>query len=160
MGIGFCWTCAIVTGTAACCPLPRPPCCGGETASPPAEQAAAASAAPSANERVHRTRKRCMPLFKTESLDRIQRGRFASRIEPKEDTGRRRKAEGERHRVGRHGSRPPLPKRDALGEREAQGNPDAAAKEAEHDGFDEKLQQHVAAASADRHAQADLARAL
>ncbi len=35
-----------------------------------------------------------------------------------------------------------------------------AAEQAEHDGFDQELQQHVAAAGADGQAQADLARPL
>src|SRR5438270_6709008 len=98
----------------------------------------------------------CGCLLETQRVDWIERGRLARRIETEEHTDRRGKTERDRNGVRRHCSRPALPDGDALRERKSQHDPDAAAKQAEHDCFNEKLQQHVASARANGHAQANL----
>src|SRR4051812_36486743 len=99
-------------------------------------------------------------LLITQSFDRIEARSFPCRVEPEDHADNRRDADRPDNRRNRY-LRWPL--RDQVYEPRAEAadaDADGAADQAEHDGFDEELEQDVAGTGADGHAQADLARAL
>src|SRR5687768_15970391 len=99
-------------------------------------------------------------LFSALSFVRSQARVLPRRIVPEEYTSGCGETERHRYRVRRNRRRPLQGALEDVRQREPESDADQAAKQTDHDRFDEELQQDVLAARADCKPQADLARSL
>src|SRR5215217_1243276 len=104
------------------------------------------------------------PCFKRslvpKCLDWIEAGGATCGIPAEEHTDCRREPDGDEHRGGRRRGCPAGEMAEQCRAPEAEGEPDDATEHAHGDALDEELREHVGAARADGHADADLARPL
>lgn len=99
-------------------------------------------------------------LFEPECFNGVEAARLAGRVPAEEHAGRKTHAETHHHACRRNNHGPVEYAFHDFGSGDAEGDSCETAEEAYHDGFDEELQEDVAAAGAYSHAEADFLGAL
>src|SRR6187551_2365407 len=98
----------------------------------------------------------CVVSFMPERFDGVEAGRSPRGEEAKDDADRGRKRECQRDDAVVERERERESARSGVGSGERERDADRSSEEREHDGFDQKLCQHVTLEGADRQPDADL----